>query len=362
MVNKLPDIKKIRNYIPFCLFWNLSHKKHLDPIIDFYCDNITDYICFKKIYQFYPQIRIIAKNKQIQKELKCYGVQALLYPSYPDLVIMCRHSTWRYPLKKITKIGMRHGPYHFKDFIKAESYNEFNLFLFTSPTEAKQARNLGIYNGVGVGFPKLDDAFDGSITSESLEKLRNQMGLNSEKPTVIFSATWSKSSYSAIHKWYDKLDLIIGQYNILVTVHEWTPDQIKNHLRNNQSIYFIDDKNILPYLMIADLMVGDISSIIAEFSALDKAVITFRIPLGGRISPEIVEMLDEITYRVDTFEEMQKAIIKALAENDIHKTMRKFYNQRMFGDLDGKASLRAKAEIDKRIKKLHSSKMFCNKG
>ncbi|MBI9032692.1 CDP-glycerol glycerophosphotransferase family protein [bacterium] len=350
----MADIKKIRNYLPYLIAWKLKHKNEANLQIDFYCDNVTDYICFKKILGLSPQIRVVVKDRKLQKALESLGVITIIYPSYPDVVIMCRHSTWRYPLQNIIKIGMRHGPYHFKDFIKAKSYNEFDLFLFTSPTEAIQAQYLGIKNGVGVGFPKLDDAFDGSITSEQLNKLRHELGFKSDKPTIIFSATWSKSNYSAILKWYDKLDLISENYNILVTVHEWTPESIKSELKNNHKIHYIEDKNILPYLMIADLMVGDISSIIAEFTALDKPVITYRIPIGGRISSEIVDMLDEITYRVDTFEEMYKTIEKVIDGEDIHQVKRKFYNDKMFGELDGKASLRAKEEIDRTINKLIS--------
>ena len=343
----MANIKKIRNFFPYWLGWKLNYRSKDKPIIDFYCDNITDFVCFKKILPHYPNIRVVAKNKQLQAELRNYNISSTIYPSYPDGVIMCRHSAWRYPLKQITKIGMRHGPYHFKDFIKAKNYNDFDLYLFTSPTEASQAKELGINNGVGIGFPKLDDAFDGTITREQLLKLKEELKLNFQKATIIFSATWSKSNYSAILKWYDKLDKISNQYNILVTVHEWTPSSIKESLKNNKEINYIEDKNILPYLMIADLMVGDVSSIIAEFTALDKPVITFKIPVGGRISDEIVEMLDEITYRVDSFTEMQTTINKILTSTeDIHQEKRKFYNERMFGELDGKAHLRAKEVID----------------
>lgn len=349
----MANFKKIRNYLPYLLSWYVKHEKKREAVIDFYCDNITDYICFKKIMPHYPHLRVVAKNKKIQAELSSiYHVESILYPSYPDLVIMCRHSAWRYPLKNITKIGMRHGPYHFKDFIKADNYNEFDAYFFTSPTEAKQAKTLGIDNGIGIGFPKIDDAFDGGITPFQLENLRMELGLNLKQPTIIFSATWSEKSYSAILKWYDKLDKISAHYNILVTVHEWTPDNIKNSLKANTQIHYIEDRNILPYLMIADLMVGDISSIIAEFTALDKPVITYRIPVGGRIASEIVEMLDETTYRVDSFNEMENAIVKALKTEDVHQAKRKQYNEIMFGKLDGKANLRAKDEIDKFIKKL----------
>ena len=348
----MSKFKKIRNYLPYWLLGILKHKQSTQVLIDFYCDNITDYICFKKVLAHYPQIRVIAKNKKLQAELRDYQIEALVYPSYPDLVIMCRHSTWRYPLKRIKKIGMRHGPYHFKDFIKADNYNEFDSYFFTSPTEVKEAKELGITNGVGVGFPKLDDAFDGTIGPMCLKQLREKLKLKSQRTTIIFSATWSKSNYSAINKWYDKLDKIADDYNILVTVHEWTPNNIKNYLKHNQKILYIEDKDILPYLMIADIMVGDISSKIAEFIALNKPVFTSKIPVGGRISPEIVEMLDEITYRVDSFEEMQTALKEIVKSDDIHQEKRKYYNKKMFGELDGKAHIRAKEEIDRFISKL----------
>lgn len=343
----MSDIKKIRNYLPYLIARLFSKDKSNEQIVDFYCDNITDYICFKKLLKEYPQIRVVAKNKTLKEKLSSYGVSAITYPSYPDVVIMCRHSTWRYPLARIKKIGMRHGPYHFKDFIKTDYYNQFDLFMFTSPTEAKQAEDRGIKNGVGVGFPKIDDAFDGSINQKDLDILQEKLKLRQDKKTIIFSATWSKSNYSAINKWYYRLGEIADKYNILVTVHEWTPDQIKDTIKETSNITYIEDKEILPFLMISDLMVGDISSIIAEFMALDKKVITYKIPVGGRISQEIIQMLDETSYRVDTFESMSKAIDIALNSHDIHKEKRHYYNERMFGKLDGKAHLRAKQEIDK---------------
>ena len=348
----MSNVKKLFRFLPYWLGWSLQHKKRKTPLIDFYCDNVTDFICFKKVLTHFPEMRVIAKNPAVQAELKSYNIDALLYPSYPDVVIMCRHSAWRYPLPQITKIGMRHGPYHFKDFIKAEYYNEFDHFFFTSPDEASQAEALGIRHGAGPGFPKLDDAFDGTITNSQLEDLKKKIGINSHLPTVIFSATWSEDNYSAILKWYQKVSLLTKEYNVLVTVHEWTPQTIKDELSKNEDIYYLEDKEVLPYLILADVMIGDTSSIIAEFTALDKPVITFRIPAEKRISREIVQMLDEITFRVDSFEEM-KVTLKQIFTNkqDIHKVKRVYYNEIMFGKLDGKASLRIRDEIKRIVTK-----------
>ena len=103
----MSNVKKLLRYIPYWIGWNIHHKKNKPKIIDFYCDNVTDFICFKKVLTHFPEMRVIAKNPAVQAELKRYNIEALLYPSYPDVVIMCRHSAWRYPLPQITKIGDR---------------------------------------------------------------------------------------------------------------------------------------------------------------------------------------------------------------------------------------------------------------
>lgn len=341
------NISKYVIYYPYLIAWSVKKFFNKKKTIDFYCGNIVDYICIKKVLQHYPEMRVVAKNRAIQKNLESYGVSSVLYPTYPDIVVMCRHSARKYPGEKIIKIGLRHGPYHFKDFINAKYYNEFNSYLFTSPIEVEQAKKLGINNGEGVGYPKLDDAFDGSIKEHDLVALKEKIGIDNSKSTIIFTATWNKTNYSAVNKWSSRLDELTDKYNIIVTVHEWTTPEVKREIKNNKNIYYIEDKEILTYLMIADLLVGDISSIIAEFSALDKPMITFNIKEGKRTTPEIIEMLDKMTYRVDTFNQLKAVIPQALADKGLkHSKERKHFNNIMFGNLDGKANLRVKQVID----------------
>jgi CDP-glycerol glycerophosphotransferase (TagB/SpsB family) len=298
-------------------------------------------------------MRIVTKSKAVKEKLNALGVSTVDYPTYPDLVLMCRHAARNYPGRGVIKIGMRHGPYHFKDFIKANYYNEFDKYFFTSPTEAIQAKERGIVNGCGVGYPKIDDAFDGSITSKQLDELRSEVKIDSSKKTIIFTATWSNTDYSTVLKWYDKLDKLTGQYNVLVTVHDWTSKEIIDKIKSTKGVFYIEDKQVLPYLMIADVLIGDVSSIIAEFSALNKPIITFRVGQVKRISSEIVQMLDEMTVRIDDFEELFSVL--PLALDDKRQSIRDariYYNDRMFGPLDGKANQRARKLIDIEITKL----------
>ena len=330
---------------PYRAAWKISKIFSKNKRIDFFCAGQVDYICFKNIHYKMPFVRIVAKNRKVKSTLKNFGIDSVLYPTFPDVVIMARHSTAKFPAKKIKKIGIRHGAYHFKDFINAKHYNEFDKYLMTSQKEVELAEAKGIHSSKAVGFPKIDSMFNGKITEMQLTKLRKSLNLDSSKPTILFTATWNKKGYSAIDKWVGRLAEIVDDYNVLVTVHQWTTPDKKQILENTKKINYIKDKDILPFLMIANVMIADISSIIAEFNSLDKPIVTYKVPHMKRFTQEISGMLDEISYRVDSFEEMKVALKKAIKNPDEHSVKRRFYNKIMFDDLDGKASERAVEEI-----------------
>jgi CDP-glycerol glycerophosphotransferase (TagB/SpsB family) len=234
------------------------------------------------------------------------------------------------------KIGMRHGAYHFKEFVSADRYNAFDIYFVTSRREVALARARGITTACVGGFPKLDPAFNGSISVETLSSYRHKLGIGAARQTIIFTTTWNESGSSAIERWIDRLPELVNDYCVLVTVHQWVSRHYKDRLKRMPGISYIEDKDILPYLMVSDLMIGDSSSIIAEFCALDKPMITFRVPPGRRWSEEIENMLNEITIRIDTFDELKPAIEEALDNPDALSSKRRDYTRMMFDDLDGK--------------------------
>lgn len=314
------------------------------PEVVFYCADYLDYIIWKPIRKYFPEIPIIAKNKAVQNELAKYNIQSALWPEYPKAVIMARHALHKFPCDSIVKIGMRHGPYHFKKFIGKEKYNAFDLFLLTSTDEVECAKRIGITSAQGPGFPKIDPMFDGTISEEEIKNLRKDCGFD-ERPVIMFSATWEESGMSAVRKWYDKLEVLAKDYNILVTVHPWTNEEIKSKIRETEGVCFIEDKNILPYLMLSDLLIGDTSSIIAEFSALNKPIITFEVNSAKRLEMKIVKMLEEISERVKSFDELSEVIKDSLVNSDKRASARERYNAIMFDELDGKAGKRASEAI-----------------
>ena len=204
------------------------------------------------------------------------------------------------------------------------------------------AQKNGISSTCAIGFPKLDPAFDGTLNESTLESFRQKAKLDPNRNTVIFTATWDKSGMSAIDHWIGKLHTIADTCNVLVTVHPWMSSHYITRLRRMDNIYFIDEPDALPYLMLADVMIADHSSIIAEFCALNKPIITFKTFQTQRSPNEIRTLLQNISIQIRLFSELQPAIEECLKNPDMKRKQRGAANTLMFDHFfDGKAGKRA---------------------
>lgn len=330
---------------PYRLVWNLLNlfKKRTDVV--FFCANELDLEVFKNVQKHLVTIPIVAKNHSIQKKLLEKGIKAQVMPVFPKGVIMCRQACYLFPESKIVKIGINHGAYHFKPFANVKGHNMFNQFHFTSSKEVKEAKSIGITSGVGLGFPKMDDAFNGTYSEEKLDKLKRELNLNADKRTILFSATWDGSQMSAVHEWYDQLSNYTEKYNVLATLHIWTSEKYKNAIRNTPGVNYIESQNITPYIMISDVCVGDTSSILSEMCALYKPIITFKVPIVKRTVPEVREMISSISFQINSVGELSESLEYAYENVSSKKEKQDIANNRMFETLDGKAGERVANKI-----------------
>jgi CDP-glycerol glycerophosphotransferase (TagB/SpsB family) len=311
-----------------------------------YCAEPLDYLIFESIQPYLKKIPITGKRKT-RLFLKKRGFACKRMPCFPKAAIMFRHATYKFPEKKILKIGLRHGVYTFKKHTHADNYNEFALYLTTSRTDVKIAESLGCKTVYSVGYPRIDPLFNGTYNSSTLEEYREKAKLNPAKKTILFTTTYNASGLSAIDIWINKLNLLLDKYNILVTVHPWVDNKYKRKLKNEKGIYFIKDVNTLPFLAIADIMVSDYSSIIGEFCALDKPIVTFKVRPGKRTTQEIMDLIEKISIQVSSFDEMIVAIEQSLKNSDEMSSARQEANTLMFDALDGKSGQRAAEQICK---------------
>ena len=330
---------------PYRLIWRIRRLFRKGFDLAFYCADPIDWIILSRLREYLPPLRIIASGNATKAYLRERGIAFQSMPAFPDAVIMSRHAAHKFPEKRIMKFGLRHGVYHFKRFTSARNYNLFDLYFVTSSREEEIARSLGIRSARAAGFPKLDPAFDGTYPEDRLDVYRRNCGLDRQKKTVLFTATWEKSGMSAVQLWKDRIGDLTNRYNVLVTLHPWISGKVRQSIAELPGIYFIADYDVLPYMLIADVMVGDTSSIIGEFCVLDKPIITFRVPDARRMLPEIRELLESISMRVATFDEMETALRRITEAGDDRKEQRVRANRIMFDKLDGLAGKRITGEI-----------------
>jgi len=336
----------------YTAIWRLLNKIKADLPVAFYCPEIIDYHTIAPVLKHLHEVRIISGSSSVSDYLKKNGIAFHKMPCFPSVIIMCRHATHKFPCSDIFKIGFRHGAYHFKRMTKAANYNQFDLYFFSSTADLKAAQKLGVNCGVAVGFPRLDSAFDGSVSTEYLQKLRSKLGFDKKtKPVLLFSSTWDESGMSAAERWIGNIDQYADKYNILVTLHPWLRKKYSMLLSQTRGIYLIDEvEELIPYIMLADVCIGDTSSIMAEFCALNKPIISFRTKTARRSLPEIEALLDTFTHRISEFEDLLPAIEACLQNPNLLESERQQANMLMFDSLDGRAGYRAAEIIKKNLK------------
>lgn len=336
---------------PFKLFWHINNLLKLNREIVFYCADPLDYEMFIPIKKYLSKITIVAKNKKTKKYLSGIGVSYISLPVFPKVVIMARQSPYKFPVDQIIKIGFDHGLYQFKRWTSPKNYNGFDVYFVSSNEQVRIAKTMGITTTKAVGYPKNDNAFNGIYNEEFINKLKKEIKIDVDKKTIIFTSTWDVAGLSALNKWIDKIHTLTDDYNILVTVHTWTSPKLIEKLQSIKGVIYLDELNMTPYLMIADLFVGDYSSIIGEFCALDKPLITFKVASYDRSIPEVQELIKKISIQINNFNEIYDAI-KISLKNPLDKTKeRKEANEILFYKLDGEAGKRAAQEIIKCINK-----------
>lgn len=337
---------------PYKLIWNLLNSLKKRTEIVFYCANELDLEIFKNVQKELKSVPVVTKNRRVQRKLQKLGVSSRLMPVFPKAVIMCRQACYLFPESKIIRIGINHGAYHFKPFANIDGHNMFNQFFFSSSQEVKEAEQIGITSGIGVGFPKIDDAFNGRYNSQLLNSLKEELNIDPHKKTILFSATWDGSEMSAVHLWYDKLNTLTNDYNVLVTVHIWTSDKYKNKIKETTSIKFIDTQNITPYIIISDICICDTSSIISEMCALNKPIVTFKVPVVKRTVHEVREIIKNISFQINDFTELSESLKHAFENSHLLQNEREAANKRMFEKLDGKAGERVADKITELLPEL----------
>lgn len=159
----------------------------------------------------------------------------------------------------------------------------FDLYLTQGPYFTKRFNELKIKHGnfdvIETGWPKLD-VFHTEKDSYVSEKKALLKTHNASK-IILYAPTFSPSLTSVSELFEDIENLAIEtNHLILFKFHDlmhikWI-EAYKELADKYDNIIFIKEKNIIKFLILADLLISDTSSVIYEFLLLNKPAISYK--------------------------------------------------------------------------------------
>jgi len=177
-----------------------------------------------------------------------------------------------------------------------------------------------------IGMPKLDCLFDGSLNRD---EVLAQLGIDPQRKTVLYAPTWSP--FSSLNSMGFELvrGLCAAGYAVIVKLHDrsrdpeyvhsgginW-PARLNSILRPQGGIV-AEGSDASPYLVAADVMITDHSSVGFEYLLLDRPVVRIEMPeliVATNTSPEYVSLMAQASTTVRTAHQAIAAVERCLAE------------------------------------------------
>jgi hypothetical protein len=170
-----------------------------------------------------------------------------------------------------------------------------------------------------IGFPKLDRLVNTGIPPGAAAAA---LGLRADRPTAIYAPTFSPHSSLQQHGVAIASRLMEAGFNVIVKLHDRSLDPDPRYsggedwrdrfapLTTTGGCLLAADADSTRYLLAADVMVTDHSTIGFEFCALDRPLVVFDVPAliaAARVDEAKVHLLQSAAEVVATPEEAARA-------------------------------------------------------
>ena len=235
--------------------------------------------------------------------------------------------------------------------------DRINIRAVESLDRINELKGHGHKNLVLTGFTKLDRLHN--IANESTKIIEQDLELNSNKKTVLYAPSFYPTSIEKISPFLSDLS---QDHNIIIKLHAFSWEQKKYHYQNllctelsrdNKDIYLLPNEafDIIPYYLIADILITDISSTMFEYLPLNRPIIQaecYSLKLKHRIlSRRFWKKMDikrqeniDFTYKIFDPENLMSRVYYALDNIDEMSENRKNACHQYLYNNDGSASLR----------------------
>ena len=235
--------------------------------------------------------------------------------------------------------------------------DRINIRAVESLDRINELKGHGHKNLVLTGFTKLDRLHN--ISNESTKIIEQDLELNSNKKTVLYAPSFYPTSIEKISPFLSDLS---QDHNIIIKLHAFSWEQKKYHYQNllcaelsrdNKDIYLLPNEafDIIPYYLIADILITDISSTMFEYLPLNRPIIQaecYSLKLKHKIlRRRFWKKMDikrqeniDFTYKIFDPENLMSRVYYALDNIDEMSENRKNACQQYLYNNDGSASLR----------------------
>ena len=191
-------------------------------------------------------------------------------------------------------------------------------------------------------MPRLDCLVDGSLERD---QVLTSMGIDPSRKTVLYAPTWSR--YSSVATMGEEIVKRLGDagYTVIVKLHDRSRQADDYHsggvdwgerleplLRATGGI-LASGSNSSSYLMAADTLITDHSSVGFEYLLLDRPLIRIHMPElleKTDIEPAYVELMKDASTSVFDLEDVVSAVEEGFADPTRNSNARKAVASEMF--------------------------------
>ena len=191
-----------------------------------------------------------------------------------------------------------------------------------------------------IGYPKVDCLVDGSLDRAAIQR---ELAVDPSWPIVLYAPTWSP--YSSVARMGDRVVKALSALgvNVVVKLHDrsvepnrggsssdWRARLISNL---GGRIHVADGANASPYMLAADLLITDHSSVGFEFMLLDRPILVLDCPElieRARINPAKVDLLRSAADVVASPDAIAPSLERALLNPAAHSSRRREIAEELF--------------------------------
>ncbi len=248
-------------------------------------------------------------------------------------MVVDTHMNSFYPARSALRAYMHHGPGFGIMGNKTAIIEQCDIFFGLSETEHDwfERLNPGIFREkrrfIPVGFPKNDSLYRGEYDRRAI---LDQYGL-SDRKTILITSHWQEQSTlrRVKHEAFRVLAAAFPDINVIQTGHPWlwqanrkVPKAWQEELlagieeveARHPNARFIKTGDVESLLAIADLLVGDYSSVMTTYSLLDRPIVFFNDPEFEFSIPNLKQVFIDASYSFSDVDTLVQACRTAFSD------------------------------------------------